>query len=147
MEKRHDPEAAMHTPTDQMLADLRKTLPLAASNATYLAGSKLDAYTSEWNSSLGKNLLFQHIRSLNPIYMNSVSSNLRQLEVPVLLIFGEADKITAPSLGERMQREIPGARLEIIRGAGHLVLDETPEVVGKLVAEFAGSHVSASLTR
>jgi pimeloyl-ACP methyl ester carboxylesterase len=139
MSARQDPEAAMHTPTDQMLADLRNTLPLAASNATYLAGSKLDAYTSEWNSSLGKNLLFQHIRLLNPIYMNSVSSDLRQLDIPVLLVFGESDKITAPSLGERMQREIPGAHLEIIKGAGHLVLDETPEVVGKLVAEFAGA--------
>src|SRR5579885_1137384 len=44
MEKRRDPEAPMHTPTDQMIADLRKTLPLAVANAQYLAGSKLSAY-------------------------------------------------------------------------------------------------------
>lgn len=139
MEKRQDPEAAMHTPTDQMLADLHASLPGAAVNSTYLAGSKLDAYIQEWNSSLGKNLLFQHIRLMNPTYMNSVSSDLRRLDIPVLLVWGDSDQITPPSLGERMLREIPAARLEIIRNTGHLVLDEAPESVGGLIAEFAGS--------
>jgi pimeloyl-ACP methyl ester carboxylesterase len=138
MEKRQDPDAPLHTPTDQMVADLRATLPLAAANATHLAGSKLEAYVAEWNSTLGKNLLFQHIRLMNPMYMNSVSSNLRRLEIPVLLAWGEADRITPPELGRRMQREIPGARLEMVRGVGHLVLDEAPEEIGRLIAEFSG---------
>ena len=129
----------MHTPTDQMLTDLRTSLPTAAVNSTYLAGSKLDAYIQEWNSNLGKNLLFQHIRLMNPIYMNSVSSDLRQLDIPVLLIWGESDQITPVSLGERMSREIPAARLEIVPNTGHLVLDEAPESVGSFIAEFAGS--------
>jgi pimeloyl-ACP methyl ester carboxylesterase len=142
MEKRQDPDAPLHTPTDQMVADLRATLPLAAANATYLAGSKLEAYVSEWNSTLGKNLLFQHIRLMNPMYMNSISSNLRRLEIPVLLAWGEADHMTPPELGRRMQREIPGARLEIIKGAGHLVLDEAPDEIGRLIAEFSNASSS-----
>jgi pimeloyl-ACP methyl ester carboxylesterase len=139
MSARQDPEAAMHTPTDQMLTDLRSSLPTAAVNSTYLTGSKLDGYIQEWNSGLGKNLLFQHIRLMNPIYMNSVSSDLHQLDIPVLLIWGESDQITPVSLGERMSREIPAARLEIVPNTGHLVLDEAPESVGSLIAEFAGS--------
>ena len=129
----------MHTPMDQLLADLRTSLPVAAVNPTLLAGSKLDAYIQEWNSSLGKNLLFQHIRLMNSIYMNSVSSDLRQLQIPVLLVWGESDGITPVSLGERMSRDIPAARLQIVRNAGHLVLDEAPESVGGFIAEFAGS--------
>ncbi|MGO8947610.1 MAG: alpha/beta fold hydrolase [Ktedonobacterales bacterium] len=139
MEKRQDPEAAMHTPIDQMLGDLRKTLPVAAANTTYLAGSKLDAYINEWNSNLGKNLLFQHIRLMNSIYMNSVASDLRLLDIPVLLIWGDSDQVTPLSLGQRMQSEIPEARLEILRSTGHLVLDEAPEAVGGLIADFAGN--------
>jgi pimeloyl-ACP methyl ester carboxylesterase len=38
-----------------------------------------------------------------------------------------------------MQREIPGARLEIIKGAGHLLLDEAPEEIGRLIAEFSNT--------
>jgi pimeloyl-ACP methyl ester carboxylesterase len=139
MSARQDPEAAMHTPTDQMLTDLRTSLPTAAVNSTYLAGSKLDTYIQEWNSSLGKNLLFQHIRLMNPIYINSVSSDLRRLDIPVLLIWGESDQVTPVSLGKRMSREIPAARLEIVPNTGHLVLDEAPESVGGFIAEFAGS--------
>ncbi len=138
MVKRQDPEAAMHTPLDQMVSDLRKTLPTAAASSTYLAGSKLDAYLGEWNGDLGKDLLFQHIRLLNPIYMNSVSSDLRLLDIPVLLIWGDSDRITPLSIGRRMQREIPGARLETLNATGHLVLDEAPDAVGKLIADFAG---------
>jgi len=112
---------------------------MAAANTTYLAGSRLEAYINEWNSALGKNLLFQHIRLMNPTYMNSISSNLRLLDIPVLLIWGEADKITSPSLGERMKHEIPAARLEIVSGAGHLLLDEAAEATGTLIAAFAGT--------
>ncbi len=139
MDKWRDPEAPMHTPTDQMIADLRKTLPLAAANAQYLAGSKLSAYLDEWNSDLGKDLLLQHIRLMNPLYMNSISSNLPMLTIPVLLIWGEAGKITPLSLGQRLQREIPDARLEVVRGAGHLILDDAAEAVGGLIADFAGA--------
>jgi pimeloyl-ACP methyl ester carboxylesterase len=138
MEKRQDPEAPKHTKLDQMVADLRATVPQASTNPKYLAGSALDAYVHEWNSELGKEMLFQHIRLMIPNYMNSISSQLRKLEVPTLLIWGEQDQVTPLSLGQRLQREIPNARLETVANAGHLILDDAPGVVGRLVADFAG---------
>lgn len=140
MVKRQDPEAPRHTSLDQLLSDLRTTLPLASAKPKFLAGSKLDAYLNEWNSEIGKELLFQHMRLMLPLYSNAVSSYLRKLEVPVLLIWGESDAITPRSLGERMAREIPGSRLEIVPNAGHLVLDDAPDAIGKLIADFAGAY-------
>ena len=140
MVKRQDPEAPRHTPLDQLLSDLRSTLPVASAKPKSLAGSKLDTYLGEWNSEIGKELLFQHIRQMLPLYSNAVSSYLRKLEVPVLLIWGEADEITPRSLGERLRREIPGSRLEIIPNAGHLVLDDAPDAAAKLIREFAGAY-------
>ena len=113
MAKRQDPDAPKHTATDQLLTDLRATLPQGAANATFLAGSALDAYANEWNSHVGAELLFQHIRLMIPLYMNSVSSYLRTLETPTLLIWGEKDAVTPVDLlGERMAREMPNARLD-----------------------------------
>lgn len=140
MVKRQDPEAPRHTSLDQLLSDLRSALPLASAKPKFLAGSKLDAYLNGWNTEMGKEMLFQHIRLMLPLYSNAVSSYLRKLDVPVLLIWGESDAITPRTLGERMLREIPGSRLEIIPNAGHLVLDDAPDAVGKLIGDFAGAY-------
>jgi pimeloyl-ACP methyl ester carboxylesterase len=144
MAKRQDPDAPKHTTTEQVLADLRATLPQASANPKYLAGSKLDAYVNEWNSHVGRELLFQHIRLMIPSYINAVSSYLRTLEAPTLLIWGEADAVTPVDLlGRRMAREMPNARLELVPSAGHLVLDDAPGAVGRLIADFAGTRQDA----
>jgi pimeloyl-ACP methyl ester carboxylesterase len=137
MQKRHDPEAPKHTPTDAVLADLRATLPQGSARPTFLSGSKLDAYLRPWNSELGKEMLFQHVRLMLPLYMNSVGSDLRKLGIPALVIWGEQDSVTPLALGQRLAREIPGARLEVVPSAGHLLLDDAPEAVARLLAEFA----------
>jgi pimeloyl-ACP methyl ester carboxylesterase len=140
MEKRHDPEAPKHTPLDAVLADLRTTLPSASARPKNVTASKLDAYVNAWRSEIGKEMLFQHVRLLVPSYMNSVGSDLRKLAVPVLLIWSAADDVTPVRLGERMAREIPGARLETLRDAGHMALDDAPEAVGRLIAQFASAE-------
>ena len=138
MEKRHDPEAPKHSPLDTVLADLRNTLPQGAANTTFLAGSKLDAYVSQWDSELGKEMLFQHARLMLPLYLNSVGSDLKKLDYPVLVVWGEKDTVTPLPLGQRLAREIPGARFELLKGAGHMALDEAPDALGKLLADFIG---------
>lgn len=139
MEKRHDPEAPKHTTLDSVMADLRNTLPQGAANTTFLAGSKLDAYVSQWQSEIGKEMLFQHARLMLPLYLNSVGSDLKKLAYPVMIVWGEQDIITPLPLGQRLAREIPGARFELLKGVGHMALDEAPDAVGKLVVDFIGT--------
>lgn len=138
MEKRHDPEAPKHTPLEAVLADLRNTLPQGAATTKFLAGSKLDAYVSQWDSEIGKEMLFQHVRLMLPLYLNSVGSDLKTIDYPVMVVWGEKDVVTPVALGERLAREIPGARFELLKGAGHMVLDEAPDAVGKLLVDFIG---------
>lgn len=137
MEKRHDPEAPKHTPLDAVLSDLRSTLPQGSAKSRFLSGSRLDAYMSGWTTEIGKEMLFQHIRLMIPNYLNSVGSDLSKLRIPVLLVWSANDTVTPPPLGERMRREIPGARLETIPDAGHMLLEDAPEAVGRLLTEFA----------
>jgi pimeloyl-ACP methyl ester carboxylesterase len=62
--------------------------------------------------------------------------DIAQIHHPVLILWGRQDGIIAPELGERLAREIPGARLEWIEGAGHVPHVEKPEMVEPLIAEF-----------
>jgi pimeloyl-ACP methyl ester carboxylesterase len=45
---------------------------------------------------------------------------LARIEVPVLILVGEEDKITPPDVAQFMQRNIKGSKLNIIEHAGHL---------------------------
>lgn len=138
MEKRHDPEAPKHTPLDAMLADLRVTLPQGSARPESLSGGKLDVYVNPWSSEVGKEMLFQHVRLMLPLYLNSVGSDLKQLTIPVLIVWGERDSVTPLDLGRRLSREIPVATINTIAGAGHLILDDAPDAVASLLAEFVG---------
>ena len=135
MVKHQDPEAPHHTKPEDLLDDLRATLPNGA--ATALPDARLDAYADEWKSKVGKQMLYQHVRLMLPDYMNSVSTDVELWPMPMLLLWGEQDSVTPLSLGQRLANANPNARLEILRGAGHLALDDAPGAVAQLVGDFA----------
>lgn len=137
MAKRQDPEAPHHVNVDDVLNDLRKTLPNGSTRAAALSGDRIAAYVDEWSGNVGKQLLYQHIRLMNPSYLNAVASDNGTLAIPVLLLWGEQDKITPLALGERLRDEISGAQLVTIANAGHLLLEDAAGEVGKRLADFA----------
>ncbi|HMO75896.1 MAG TPA: alpha/beta fold hydrolase [Sphingopyxis sp.] len=61
---------------------------------------------------------------------------LHEIAVPALLIWGEKDGITSRAHHDEIAEAIPGARLEVIAGAGHLPTVEAPEVVMSLLTDF-----------
>ena len=62
--------------------------------------------------------------------------DLDTISVPVQLIYGAEDRLTPPSIGREMQQQIPGAGLEIIEGAGHLVNIERGEEFNRVLLQF-----------
>jgi pimeloyl-ACP methyl ester carboxylesterase len=69
----------------------------------------------------------------------SLLSRLPAVSVPVLAVWGAADRIVSPEHGRAYAAAIPGAHLEVIATAGHLPQLETPEILCELVREFAAS--------
>ena len=58
------------------------------------------------------------------------------IAVPTLCLVGEEDGATPPALVGELAALIPGARCEVIAGAGHLPCIEQPSVVAELILEF-----------
>lgn len=67
----------------------------------------------------------------------TLQSRLPRVDVPVLVVWGAADRIGDPEIGERYAELIPDARFEVIPDAGHLPQIETPARLTALVASFA----------
>jgi len=59
-----------------------------------------------------------------------------KVDVPTLVVVGDQDKVTPPALSEELAAAIPGARLQIIAGAGHLTNIEMPDRFNAIVETF-----------
>jgi pimeloyl-ACP methyl ester carboxylesterase len=65
---------------------------------------------------------------------------LKQLDLPALLLIGAGDKIYNPQKAiERAQRWMPDLTAEIIPNAGHLLIMDQPEIINALILKFLGS--------
>ena len=61
---------------------------------------------------------------------------LRRITVPTLVLWGASDAIVKPSYGRAYSALIPGARFEVIDGAGHHPEIEQAEAFADAVARF-----------
>jgi len=69
---------------------------------------------------------------------SQVIDGLGSIRVPTLVIVGDQDQpFVAPS--EYMAKKIPGARLEVIPGAGHSSNLDQPETFNRILREFLAS--------
>ena len=73
---------------------------------------------------------------LDIIRKYSVRQDLRQIRVPTLILWGSRDRLVPIEHGAFMAKRIPGARLAVIRGAGHLPFYERPEECKRIVLGF-----------
>ncbi len=137
MQKSQDPDVAKQAKVEEMMRELRETAPSGTQNPDRFKDVMND-WIEPWDSELGKELLYQQIRLLLPNYSNAVSSDLKVMGKPTLIIWGENDAQMPLKLAQRLHRDIPESRLVIIPGAGHLILFDAPGQVASALVDFIG---------
>jgi pimeloyl-ACP methyl ester carboxylesterase len=76
------------------------------------------------------------VRNLIAADIDFVRRSLRQIQIPVLNILGEYDRIVPRSTAEALRNLLPQYRLEIIDGVGHVPQEESPAAVIQLIRKF-----------
>jgi non-heme chloroperoxidase len=66
-----------------------------------------------------------------------MTEELPKIQVPTLVLSGSADVIAPPAQARRIADLVPGARLEVFKGAGHMLMLECTDDVNALITEFA----------
>ncbi len=60
----------------------------------------------------------------------------RKIKAPTRIIWGEEDNAVPVALGYRLEADIPGARLDVFKRCGHMVLCENPAEVKRIAISF-----------
>jgi pimeloyl-ACP methyl ester carboxylesterase len=66
-----------------------------------------------------------------------LTSDLPNIRIPTLVIVGTADVLTPPAQARLIARLVPGARLEVFPGGGHMLMLERTDELDRMIVEFA----------
>jgi pimeloyl-ACP methyl ester carboxylesterase len=76
-----------------------------------------------------------------------VMSRLAEVSVPSLVLCGREDRMTPEKYSRFLAENLPGARLALIEGAGHMVMLERPRRVAMELNRFLEDYFGARETR
>jgi pimeloyl-ACP methyl ester carboxylesterase len=61
----------------------------------------------------------------------------RSVRMPALVVWGDQDRLVDPRMAPRLAAALPGARLQVQPGVGHLAMLESPEATARVVLALA----------
>ncbi len=71
---------------------------------------------------------------------HDTNARLEQLAMPTLVVHGTVDELLPVANGRLIASRIPGARLELLDGVGHLFFWERPELAAELLRAHAAAY-------
>jgi pimeloyl-ACP methyl ester carboxylesterase len=81
-------------------------------------------------------------RAARDLLAEDVRGDLRNIEAPTLLVWGENDPLIPPAVGDLLREEIPDSHLLLLQRAGHVpMFDQPKEFDAALLAFLAGESV------
>jgi pimeloyl-ACP methyl ester carboxylesterase len=91
-----------------------------------------------WTELAHKALTFPEFRQR--VANEITTAKLEAMRVPALLITGDADLVTPPSIMRMVAQHLPGSEISIVAEAGHSVYWEQPDVFNRAVLGFLAKH-------
>jgi len=146
MERFYDPmlrELRKYHESIARIADLVKRTPIPQLIARTGA---VHWYLAPWSAMED---YFEHVFSMNTEFLLTVVRRmgehtakdvLPRIEVPTLVIAGEKDPFTPPSVAWEMHRDIRGSEILVIPNGTHVAQIEHPDLVGLRVEKFLLDH-------
>lgn len=95
-----------------------------------------EAYLSQWRGADGQAAYLRKDAALVERDTAEVERLLGDIRAPVEVVWGEEDGWLDPSQAETLARKILGSGLRFVPGAGHFVMEDAPEDVAGILAEF-----------
>lgn len=114
------------------------------------------AFSTAWNQAKNVSLFRQlfndakkgHAKNAEQYYRYSLkyncSSRLREIELPVLLVYGEEDKHFHP-YGKMLHQQLPESELVFMKGVDHRIPTKAPGTLNQRINEFVNRFSNGEL--
>jgi pimeloyl-ACP methyl ester carboxylesterase len=98
------------------------------------------AYAAPIRDSAGRAALVATARQLVLPDMESFTDRYREIDLPVLLLWGRQDRVVPVTLGHRLRAALPQAELQVIDACGHVPHEEHPSTALDAIERFLTVH-------
>lgn len=105
---------------------VRNVLEHVVFDRSTITGAQIAGYADPLRRPTGRSALIQTARQIVPPGLDELATHFPSLDLPVLLLWGRHDPVIPLWVGERMERELPRARLVVLERCGHLPPEEVP---------------------
>ena len=134
------PITAMRTPIVRQLlmatldmGMFRLVVKRGVHNQDRVTPELMNHFMAPFKTPQGRKSFLHFARCLNNHNLTEIEEQLRQLDLPVLIIRGESDPYLSSEISRKLHREIPGSQLKTLPNAGHFFQEDIPD---QLVAEL-----------
>ncbi|WP_329059861.1 alpha/beta fold hydrolase [Amycolatopsis sp. NBC_01480] len=111
---------------------------VGSASSAGLHPAALERLVEPWLGETGQPAFYRQIAQADQRFTDEIQDRYGEIAIPVLVCWGQDDAWIPPAKGPELVARIPGARLEPIAGAGHLVQEDAPaELTAALLAFLA----------
>jgi pimeloyl-ACP methyl ester carboxylesterase len=106
---------------------------LFLSDSGHISSQRLDAYYQSFNTPAARGCALATLRAT--VDTRPVAAQTSRIHTPTLVVWGRKDRLLSATVGQRLAREIRGARFELL-DAGHAPQEERPRELADAVRRF-----------
>lgn len=119
---------------------LRGAIRFGVANPAGLAPDTIAGTQEPFRTAAAREALLKSGGDLSPKGFFIMAQRLKNLQMPVRMIYGERDRILPDiaNTARRIQSDLPHAQITALPDCGHFLQEDQPETVGKLLGEFFG---------
>ncbi|MFC9239301.1 alpha/beta fold hydrolase [Streptomyces decoyicus] len=96
----------------------------------------LDRLVEPWCTAEGQPAFYRQIAQNDQRFTDEIQGRYGEIELPTLICWGAQDNWIPVAKGHELASRIPGSRLHVVEGAGHLVQEDAPAELTAALAEF-----------
>ncbi len=95
-----------------------------------------DRLVGPWSDDVGQGAFYRQIQQADQRYTDEIQDLYAQIGMPVTVCWGADDTWIPLAKARELVSLIPGARLRVIPGAGHLVQEDAPAMLVAALLSF-----------